>query len=53
MGFPWKFLFIKSLREKTTNMTEFILNKLETGWEMPEYRWSSMLNLPGKSASNA
>ena len=28
------------------NMTEFILKKLETGWEKPEYRWSAMLNPP-------
>jgi len=26
------------------NMTDFILKKLETGWETPEYRWSAMLN---------
>mgnify|MGYP001206230080 FL=1 len=25
-------------------MTEFIFNKLETGFEQPEYRWSAMLN---------
>jgi hypothetical protein len=25
------------------NMTEFILKKLKTGWEPPEYTWSSML----------
>lgn len=43
----------KNHRWIVDNMTEFILDKLETGWEMPEYRWSSMLNLPGKSASNA
>ena len=43
----------KNHRWIVDNMTEFILNKLETGWEMPEYRWSSMLNLPGKSSSNA
>jgi hypothetical protein len=28
------------------NMTEFILKKLEEGWETPEYRWSAMLNPP-------
>jgi hypothetical protein len=28
------------------NMTEFILRKLEKGWETPEYRWSAMLNPP-------
>ena len=26
------------------NMTDFILKKLKTGWETPEYRWSAMLN---------
>ncbi|HRJ89639.1 MAG TPA: hypothetical protein PLX39_13155 [Pyrinomonadaceae bacterium] len=26
------------------NMSEFILNKLESGFEAPEYRWSAMLN---------
>jgi hypothetical protein len=26
------------------NMTEFILKKLKEGWNMPEYRWSEMLN---------
>ena len=25
-------------------MTDFILEKLETGFETPEYRWSAMLN---------
>jgi hypothetical protein len=29
------------------SMTEFILNKMEKGFEVPEYRWSSMLSLPG------
>lgn len=43
----------KNHRWIVDNMTEFILDKLETGWEMPEYRWSSMLNLPGKSATKA
>jgi hypothetical protein len=28
------------------NMTDFILKKLWTGWETPEYRWSAMLNPP-------
>jgi len=28
------------------NMTEFILKKLETGFDTPAYRWSSMLNPP-------
>lgn len=26
------------------NMTEFILKKLKEGWDVPEYRWSAMLN---------
>lgn len=43
----------KNHRWIVDNMTEFILKKLETGWEMPEYRWSSMLNLPGKTATKA
>ena len=28
------------------NMTEFILKKLETGFETPKYNWSSMLSQP-------
>ena len=43
----------KNHRWIVDNMTDFILKKLETGWEMPEYRWSSMLNLPGKTATKA
>jgi hypothetical protein len=35
------------------NMTEFILKKLETGWETPEYRWSAMLNPPEKAAKKS
>lgn len=31
------------------NMTEFILKKLKEGWELPEYRWSAMLNPPVKT----
>lgn len=31
------------------NMTDFILKKLEVGFEQPEYRWSAMLNPPEKS----
>src|SRR3982751_2778953 len=33
------------------SMTEFILNKLEEGFEVPEYRWSSMLALPSNKAN--
>ncbi|MDQ3751181.1 MAG: hypothetical protein M3367_19515, partial [Acidobacteriota bacterium] len=31
-------------------MTEFILKKLETGFETPEYRWTAMLNPAEKIA---
>ena len=34
------------------NMTDFILKKLETGWETPEYRWSAMLNPPETPAKS-
>jgi hypothetical protein len=34
------------------SMTDFILQKLEEGWETPEYRWSAMLNPPEKTATN-
>ena len=34
-------------------MTEFILNKLETGFDTPEYKWSAMLNPPAKLNSVA
>ena len=30
------------------NMTDFILRKLEKGFDAPEYRWSAMLNPPEK-----
>src|SRR5215470_11602029 len=33
------------------NMTDFILRKLEEGFDAPSYRWSSMLNPPDKKAS--
>ncbi len=33
------------------NMTDFILKKLKTGWETPEYRWSAMLNPAEKAAA--
>jgi len=36
-----------------SNMTEFILKKLEEGWDAPEYRWSSMLNPPAERSSGA
>jgi hypothetical protein len=31
------------------NMTDFILRKLEEGFDTPEYRWSAMLNPPEKA----
>jgi len=34
------------------NMTDFILRKLDEGWEMPEYRWSDMLGLPPASKAS-
>jgi hypothetical protein len=43
----------KNHRWIVDNMTEFILKKLEEGWEAPEYRWSSMLNPPEKAATKA
>jgi hypothetical protein len=33
------------------NMTDFILRKLEEGFETPEYRWSAMLNPPEKQVA--
>lgn len=42
----------KNHRWIVDNMTEFVLKKLEEGWEMPEYRWSSMLNPPEKAATS-
>lgn len=41
----------KNHRWIVENMTEFILRKLEEGWETPEYTWSSMLVQPEKAAS--
>jgi Glutathione synthase/Ribosomal protein S6 modification enzyme (glutaminyl transferase) len=35
------------------SMTDFILKKLEGGFETPEYRWSSMLNPPEKVTAPA
>ena len=32
------------------NMTDFILKKLKSGWETPEYGWSAMLNPSEKAA---
>ncbi|MBP6003033.1 MAG: hypothetical protein KA746_06325 [Pyrinomonadaceae bacterium] len=39
----------KNHRWIVDNMTEFILRKLKEGWDMPEYRWTAMLNLPNDS----
>jgi len=41
----------KNHRWIVDNMTEFILKKLWTGWETPEYRWSAMLNPPEKAVA--
>ena len=35
------------------NMTNFILKKLEKGFETPDYRWSAMLNPAEKSKGKA
>jgi hypothetical protein len=32
------------------NMTEFILKKLEEGWDAPDYTWTSMLKRAEKAA---
>jgi hypothetical protein len=34
------------------NMTEFILKKLNEGWETPEYRWTAMLNPKARSTAS-
>ena len=41
----------KNHRWIVDNMTEFILKKLWTGWETPEYGWSAMLNPPEKAVA--
>jgi len=41
----------KNHRWIVDNMTDFILKKLWTGWETPEYRWSAMLNPPEKAVA--
>ncbi len=41
----------KNHRWIVDNMTEFILAKLKTGWDAPEYRWSAMLNPAERSAA--
>ncbi len=35
------------------SMTDFILRKLETGFDTPEYRWTSMLALPADAKAKA
>jgi hypothetical protein len=42
----------KNHRWIVDNMTDFVLKKLEEGWEMPEYRWSALLNPPEKAATS-
>ncbi len=34
------------------NMTDFILKKLDEGWETPEYRWTAMLNPQAKAKAS-
>jgi hypothetical protein len=34
------------------SMTDFILKKLETGFDTPEYRWSAMLNPPAAGTTS-
>lgn len=41
----------KNHRWIVDNMTEFILDRLKTGWDAPEYRWSAMLNPAERSAA--
>jgi hypothetical protein len=41
----------KNHRWIVDNMTDFILKKLWTGWETPEYRWSAMLNPPERAVA--
>lgn len=41
----------KNHRWIVDNMTDFILKKLDEGWDTPEYQWTAMLN--PKSKSNA
>ncbi|MBV9242042.1 MAG: hypothetical protein JO314_08535 [Acidobacteria bacterium] len=43
----------KNHRWIVDNMTDFILKKLWTGWDEPEYRWSAMLNPPEKTSAEA
>jgi len=43
----------KNHRWIVDSMTDFILKKLKEGWDMPEYRWSSMLALPEGGAAAA
>ena len=35
------------------NMTDFILQKLEKGFDIPEYRWSGLLNPPEKAKTKS
>ena len=42
----------KNHRWIVDNMTEFILKKLEEGWETPEYRWTAMLNPAAKAKAS-
>lgn len=39
----------KNHRWIVDNMTDFILKKLDEGWDTPEYQWTAMLNPKAKS----
>ncbi len=41
----------KNHRWIVDSVTEFILKKLETGWDAPDYTWSSMLRNAEKAAA--
>ncbi|HQZ96632.1 MAG TPA: hypothetical protein PLP21_09955 [Pyrinomonadaceae bacterium] len=42
----------KNHRWIVDNMTEFILKKLDEGWDTPEYQWTAMLNPKAKSSAS-
>lgn len=42
----------KNHRWIVDNMTEFILKKLDEGWDTPEYQWTAMLNPAAKAKAS-
>lgn len=42
----------KNHRWIVDNMTDFILEKLDEGWDTPEYQWTAMLNPKAKSSAS-